>query len=161
MWNSACQAHAASSHMWSLLLYWSWPRAASFLSSSTILRPGRALSCALKRRAPLLSTTQRENMSLSRLAWWPPIHHMASGTETPWEPLPSTRRALPHGLAPVGPTDSLQTEQPQGCRLSVTPAPAGCLQDFWRAGLVQTGWPPLACCRPVLRLGKQGQASPL
>lgn len=37
MWDSTRQAHTASSHMWCLLINWSWPRAASHQSSPSFV----------------------------------------------------------------------------------------------------------------------------
>lgn len=131
-----------------LLPCWLQPRAASCQSSPSVIqhpeaRPGPWL-CPSREPPHHHCRETRRGAFISKGVPFPrfPVQGGMVGTHPPprpWQqPLPGSRRAPPRCPAPAGPADSLQTEQPQGRLFSVTPAPAGCLQDSWRAGLAGT-----------------------
>lgn len=130
-----------SSYVWCLLSCWSRPRAASCQSFSSFFpyREARLSLWPCPQESPhLLPTAEGEDGSLSRVAWWPPIHHMVPG-RSPREPPPSTRYEPRPQPGPTGPTDSLQTEQSPGCLFSVTPVPAGYLKTSGKLGWRERG----------------------
>lgn len=135
-----------SSYVWCLLSCWSRPRAASCQSFSSFFpyREARLSLWPCPQESPhLLPTAEGEDGSLSRVAWWPPIHHMVPG-RSPREPPPSTRyEPWPHR------THRQFTDRAVS-RVSVLshPCASWLSQDFWQAGLAGTGWPPLLRCRP-------------
>lgn len=130
-----------SSYVWCLLSCWSRPRAASCQSFSNFFpyREARLSLWPCPQESPhLLPTAEVEDGSLSRVAWWPPIHHMVPG-RSPREPPPSTRYEPRPQPGPTGPTNSLQTEQSPGCLFSVTPVPAGYLKTSGKLGWRERG----------------------
>lgn len=109
-----------SSCRWCLLLCWSQPQAASCQSSSSFIHRPEArpsIWLCLQEIPHLLPTAEREDRFLSRVAWWPPIHHVVPG-RSPREPLPSTRFVCPpptrHSLAPQDPLTVCRQSNLQG-----------------------------------------------
>lgn len=120
------------------------------IMSVTALRPAKALGCAPREPSatpvPDHCRERRQAAFLSEGTQTPyyrslPKDATQSLGEVPGEPLSPSRCVPCLGLAPEGPTDSVQTSSLGGISSRSPPAPAGCLQDSWQAGLAGTGWP--------------------
>lgn len=161
MWNSTCQAPPPTGGVYYYVGHGLKQLIASPLPVFSILRLGRAFGCALKR---FLTSCALQREKTGPCQGWHGGHpyttwSLAEASRSPC-PAPDMWAPPDPQPGPTGPTDSLQTEQSPGCLFSVTPVPAGYLQDFWQAGLAGTGWPPLFHCRPCCLLGNSGKASP-